>query len=83
MSLSVTKLLRARFVFRTKASPETVVTGDEAQATMGRRERRGEARVLPSRLHLRANFHRERDRETSGHEAGHEVFRAMQTLVIT
>ena len=57
MSLSVTKLLRARFVFRTKASPETVVTGDEAQGTMGRRKRRGEARVLPSRLHLRANFH--------------------------
>ena len=62
---------------------ETGVTGNEAQGTMGRRRRRGEARFLPSRLHLRANFHRERDRKTSAHEAGHEVFRAMHTLVIT
>ena len=62
-----------------KGERETGVTGDEAQGTMERRKRRGEARFLPSRLH----FHRERDRETSVHEAGHEVFRAMQTLVIT
>ena len=46
-----------------KGRRETVVTGDDAQGTMGRRKRRGEARVLPSRLHLRANFHRERQRD--------------------
>ena len=54
-----------------KGERKTGVTGNEAQGTMGRRKRRGEARFLPSRLHLRANFHRERDRETSAHEAGH------------
>ena len=42
-----------------KGERETGVTGDEAQGTMERRKRRGEARFLPSRLH----FHRERETE--------------------
>ena len=47
---------------------ETRLTGDEAQWTMGRRKKRGEAPsrpFSPSRLSLSANFHR----ETSGYEA--------------
>ena len=67
-----------------KGECKTSVTGDdEAHGTTGRRKRRGEARFRPSRLYLRATFYRERDRETSGHEAGHEVFRTVQTFVIT
>ena len=44
---------------------ETRVTGDEPQGTMGRVQTAGEATsrpLSPSRLPLRAHFHRERER---------------------
>ena len=44
---------------------ETRVTGDEPQGTMGRVQTAGEAPfrpLSPSRLPLRAHFHRERER---------------------
>ena len=58
-----------RFSHR-RGERETRVTGDEPQGTMGRVQTAGEAPsrpLSPSRLPLRAHFHRER--ETSGYEA--------------
>jgi len=57
-----------RFSHR-RGERETRVTGDEPEGTMGRVQTAGEgpSRPLsPSRLPLRAHFHRER--ETSGYE---------------
>jgi len=46
---------------------ETRVTGDEAQGSMGRRKKRGEAR-FPLPAFLCTQFFIERGRETSGYE---------------
>ena len=49
---------------RRRGERETQVTGYEPQGTMGRVQTAGEARLArlsPSRLPLRAHFHRERD----------------------
>ena len=60
-------LLLRRFVFRMvwqRGVRETRVTGDDAQGTKGRVKKGGLAPSLlfsPSRLLLRANFHRARD----------------------
>ena len=70
-------LLRCR-VFHTEASENTRdsrVTDNEAQGTMGKRKVRVEATsrpFSPSRLPLRANFHRGRDVWVRGR--GHTVF---------
>ena len=57
-------LLLRRFVFRMAEASAKRVTGDEPQGTMGRVQTAGEATsrpLSPSRLPLRAHFHRKRD----------------------
>ena len=65
-----TRLLLRRFVFRkVEASDWWWTARDHGKVTGGRRP------LSPSRLPLRAHFNRERERETSGYEAGTERYR--------
>ena len=62
---------------RRRGKRETRVTGDEPQGTMGRVQRAGETTsrsLSPSRLPLRAHFHRERERRLGARQVSTILF---------